>query len=392
MPFAAALSEHPIPATAVGEVCGQVLERLGPEATIDLAVIFVTPAHAGALEDAAAVVRTVLQPATLIGCAAVAIAGTRREVEEGPGVSLWAASGIGSVTPLELSYEPTPDGAGLLGWPHPFPPGAAALLLIADPFTFDVEALIRRIEAEQPGVPVIGGMASAARGPGGNRLALDGRVRSSGAVGAVLGPQAGVTAVVSQGCRPIGHPYTVTRAEGSIIHELGGIAPLERLVDLARDGLPDEDVALINQGLHLGVVIDEHRDEFGRGDFLIRNVLGGDRQNGAIAVGGEIAVGTTVQYHVRDAGTADEDLRAMLAGQDAAGALLFTCNGRGQRLFGEPHHDATVLDDALDGAPVAGFFAAGELGPIGGRSFLHGFTASVALFHEEGRPRAGLGR
>lgn len=380
MPFAAALSEHPIPAIAVGEVCGEVLERLGPGAPVDLAVLFVTPAHAGALEDAAAVVRTVLGPATLIGCAAVAVAGPRREVEEGPGVSLWAASGIGPVTPVELSYERTPDGAGLVGWPHPFPDDAAALLLLADPFSFDAEDLIARIEREQPGVPVIGGMASAARGPGGNRLVVDGRLRTTGAVGAVLGAAAGLSAVVSQGCRPIGRPYTVTRAEGAIIAELGGVAPLERLVDLARGDLPEADVALINQGLHLGVVIDEHQEEFGRGDFLIRNVLGGDRSNGAIAVGAEIAVGTTVQYHVRDAGTADEDLRAMLAGQRASAALLFTCNGRGRRLFGEPDHDATVLDDALGGAPVAGFFAAGELGPIGGHSFLHGFTASIALF------------
>jgi small ligand-binding sensory domain FIST len=205
-------------------------------------------------------------------------------------------------------------------------------------------------------------------------------VHTDGAVGVLLGGGVRVETIVSQGCRPIGQPLVVTRAEGNAIYELAGRPAYERLVDLCRDELDEEGVRLVNRGLHMGLVIDEHKADFGRGDFLVRNVIGADSEHGVIGVNDEIPVGTTVQYHVRDAATADEDLREMLAGADAEAALLFTCNGRGIRLFGEADHDAQVLAEALDDAPVAGFFAAGEFGPVGGRNFLHGFTASVALF------------
>ena len=127
------------------------------------------------------------------------------------------------------------------------------------------------------------------------------------------------------------------------------------------------------------MVVDEHRPEFGRGDFLVRGVLGADPDNGALAVGDHVEVGQTVQFHVRDAAAADEDLRALLAGTDAAGALLFTCNGRGRAFFGVPDHDAALLDRLLGPLPSAGAFCAGEFGPVGGRNFLHSYTASVAL-------------
>jgi small ligand-binding sensory domain FIST len=222
-------------------------------------------------------------------------------------------------------------------------------------------------------------MASAARGPGGNRLVLDGLVVDDGAVGALLPAGALVTTVVSQGCRPIGDPMTVTRSEGQVVYELAGRPALERLVELL-GSLSEEERALAQQGIHLGHVIDEHKAEFGRGDFLIRNVLGGDREAGAIAVGDDVELGATVQFQVRDAASADEDLRELLAGEHASGALVFTCNGRGIRLFGEPDHDAEVVDAHVEGGATAGMFCAGEVGPVGGRSFLHGFTASVLLF------------
>jgi small ligand-binding sensory domain FIST len=188
-----------------------------------------------------------------------------------------------------------------------------------------------------------------------------------------------MTSVVSQGCRPIGQPWLVTRAERNFVQELGGRPALERLEELATDAT-EEERALLRGGLHLGVVVDEHRTEFGRGDFLIRNVLGADRETGAVAVGERVTVGQTVQFQVRDAAAADEDLRELLAARSGRGALLFTCNGRGQRLFGTPNHDAAVLDDLLGPIAAAGGFCAGEIGPVGGRNFLHGFTASVALF------------
>src|SRR4051812_5221874 len=380
MPYASALSEHPITAQAVGEVAGEVLERLGRSP--DLAMLFLTPHHGGALEDAAAAVRSILDPSTLPGCAAVAVAGVAREVEEGPAVTLWAGR-MGTIAPIALGAEIGSLGPELTGWPDELPFEPAALLLLADPYTFPVDALFELVQHRHPGLPVVGGMASAARGPGGNRLALDGRILTSGAVGALLGPDVHLTTVVSQGCRPIGTPLVVTRSQGPYLQELAGSPPLERLIEQAQQ-LPEDDVAIINRGgLHLGLVIDEHKIDFERGDFLIRNVMGADKETGTMQVGDQVEVGTTVQFQVRDARSADEDLREMLSGRAADGALLFTCNGRGMNLFPEPDHDAGVLSDLLGPVPMAGFFAAGELGPVGGRNFLHGFTASIALFSDD---------
>jgi small ligand-binding sensory domain FIST len=378
MPFASALSVHPVTAHATGEVAGQVLERMG--AGVDLALVFVTPPHAGALEDVAAAVRSILEPRTLLGCAAVSVVGTAKEVEEEAAVTLWAGR-FGPVAPVRLEARQSPEGLSVTGWTDDVGFEPEALLLLADPFSFPAEALYAELATRHPGLPVIGGNASAARGPGGNRLVLDGEVVTSGAVGALLGPGVDVEAVVSQGCRPVGQPYVVTRAERNVVYELAGEPALERLLRMARGGMPEEDIRLINQGLHLGQVIDERKPEFDRGDFLVRNVLGADQENGAIAVNDLVEVGTTVQFHVRDAASADEDLRHLLAGRDADAALLFTCNGRGIRLFGTPDHDAGVLDERV-GVPAAGFFAAGEFGPIGGRNFVHGFTASIALLRE----------
>lgn len=383
MPFAAALSEHPLTAHAVGEVAGQVLEKLGPAP--DVALLFVTPPHAGALEDAAGAVRSVLGPATLVGCAAVSVVANGREVEERPAVALWAGR-VGPVAPVHLVAEPSAsDEPVITGWPGELPFTPEALLLVADPFSFPAESLFALIRERHPGLPVIGGMASAARGPGGNRLALDARVVTAGAVGAFLGPGVAVETVVSQGCRPIGTPFAVTRVDRNIVYELAGRPAFERLLELARTDLSEEEVGLINAGaLHVGRVIDERKPAFERGDFLVRNVLGADQTHGAIAVNDMVDLGATLQFHLRDAKSADEDLRQLLAGRrgQADGGLLFTCNGRGRRFFGEPDHDAGVLADYLDNPPVVGFFAAGEFGPVGGRNFVHGFTASIALLRE----------
>lgn len=376
MPFAAALSEHPVPATAVAEVAGQVLEDLGPAP--DLAVLFVTPPHAGALEDAAAALGDILRPGALLGCAAVSIVGTAREVERAPAVSLWAGR-FGPVQAVRLTWAA--DGTVIDGWPDEPAFDPSALLLLGDPFSFPVDALFAQVAGRHPGLRVVGGNASGAVGPGGNRLVLDRRVHTSGAVGVLLGPGVEVDAVVSQGCRPIGRPYIVTRAEGNYIYELAGSPALERLVQMSTDAMSEADIDLIDRGLHLGQVIDEHKLDYERGDFLVRSVLGADQTNGAIAVDELVPVGATVQFHVRDAATADEDLRQLLSGRQADGALVFTCNGRGVHLFGAPDHDAQVLHERV-GAPAAGFFAAGEFGPVGGRNFLHSFTASIALFRD----------
>jgi small ligand-binding sensory domain FIST len=373
--FAAALSEHPVPAHATGEVVGQVLEVLG--AAPDLAVLFITAPHTGAVDDIAATVRAVLSPGALIGATAVSVLGGGREVEEQPAVSLWAARTM-PIRGVRLTVQQEPEGARLHGLDPAELTAGRTLLLLPDPFSFPIDSVIDHLAERHPDVTVVGGLASAARGPGGNRLLLDDAVFTDGAVGVLFDAGQVVTPVVSQGCRPIGDPFIVTRAEGRIIYELAGRPALERVEEVVTATPPDER-ELLRGGIHLGRVIDETRAEFDRGDFLIRSVLGGDKAAGAIAVGDEVPVGATVQLQVRDAASADEDLRLLLAGREVPGALVFTCNGRGMQLFDAPDHDALVVQQST-GAAVAGMFCAGEIGPVGGRAFLHGYTASVVLF------------
>ena len=260
-------------------------------------------------------------------------------------MSLFAARLGSPAVPVRLHAERTAEGWQISGFPTDVA-GARSLLLVADPFTFPVDALLDELARAQPGLAVVGGMASAANAPGDNRLLVDESSYIDGAVGALLAEGVSPQAVVSQGCRPIGRPYIVTRADGHMIHELGGRPALERLLTTL-ERLPPGDRHLAEQGLHRGVVIDETKDEFERGDFLIRGVLGVDRATGAVAVGDSPAVGSTVQFQVRDAASADEDLHALLTGRAARGAVVFTCNGRGRRLFGTPDHDAMLVGDLL---------------------------------------------
>ncbi len=361
----------------MGEVLGQVLDQLGPDNPPDLALLFVTPPHAGALEDSARAIRDLLRPHALLGCAAVSVVGGSHEVEQTPGVSLWAGM-TGPVTPFHLTVVATPDGQTVTGWPDEIDDDPSALLLLPDPFSFPADSFLQRLAQDRPGLAVVGGMASAARGPGGNRLVIDDRVVTEGAVGVFLPSSLTVTTVVSQGCRPLGTPYAVTRAEDNVVFELGGKPALERLQEVAA-GASESDRRLLSQFIHIGRVIDERKVDFDRGDFLIRNVLGADPRAGAIMVNEVVEVGSTLQFQVRDAVSAGEDLVQLMGSRASDAALLFTCNGRGSHLFPTPSHDASVVSDSLGGVPLAGMFCAGELGPIGGRNFVHGFTASVVL-------------
>ena len=386
MTFASALSEHPDPAEATGEVIGAVLEQLGTEP--DVVAVFASPQHRDAFGDMAAAISRMLRPGVLMGTTAVAVLGGSREVEDAPAIGLWAGRLAARPRPVRLDATRTASGIALQGLSaSTFEPGDA-LLLLADPFSLPVDAIIDALaeleipEASQTlSVPVVGGMASAANTPGGNRLVLDDEVVSAGGVGVVLPGGVATRTVVSQGCRPIGDPMIVTRAEGNLVMEIAGRPALDRLDDLVRAADADER-SLLASGLQIGIAIDEHRATFERGDFLIRGVVGADRLQRALAVGDRVEVGTTVQFQVRDAVAADEDLRAMLVDATGDAALVFTCNGRGQRLFGEPDHDARVVHDRLGSPALAGMFCAGEFGPIGGRSFVHGFTASVLVFRD----------
>jgi small ligand-binding sensory domain FIST len=385
MPYAASLSTHPDAAVAAGEAVGALLDATArwPARPIQLAVVFVTGPHAERLDDIVGVVRSTLAPLATLGATAVSVLGGAREVEEEPAVSVWVGSWEGPApVPVRLTVTRTAEGWALDGFDDLEAATASTLLLVPDPFTFPVDAFVDQLRRDHPHLAIIGGLASAAGRAGGNRLSIDATTASHGAVGVLLDRAVAPNGVVSQGCRPIGDPFTVTASEGQLLLELGGKPALERLLEIL-NGLNPDDQRLASRGLHCGVVADEvAKLTFDRGDFLIRGVLGADRDRGAVAVGDIVPVGATVQFQVRDAQSADDDLRALLADQRADGALVFTCNGRGTHLFGAAHHDAEVVSDLLDTAAVAGMFCAGEIGPIGNRNALHGFTASMALFRD----------
>lgn len=379
--YASAISEHPVAAQAVGELAGSILEQLDGNRA-DLVVAFVSPHFGGATEDIGGVLHAVLRPRALIGSTNAAVIGVGREVEGTPAIAVWAAAfSSTTVRTIRLDIDQYDDGSALLGWPADEIDDAHTLLLLADPFTFPVDGVLHALAQSHPDLQVIGGMASAATGPGVNRLIVDHDVADRGAVGVVLGGADRVDAVVSQGCRPVGRPYTVTDVDGNYVCGLGGRSALERLQEIAA-AMPEEEREQLQRGLHVGLVVDEHLVDFGRGDFLVRNVTGARSDDGAIAIGARVEVGQTLQFQVRDAAAADADLRQTLAVHDAASALLFTCTGRGARLFGAPNHDAEVVRDLLGPVPLAGAFCAGELGPVGRANHVHGFTASLALFRE----------
>jgi small ligand-binding sensory domain FIST len=352
----------------------------------DLVLLFFTAPLRDEAEDLARRLRNTLEPRVFVAVSGESVIGGEEEVEQEPAASLLA----GRLPDVELQ----PFRIGASEWSALLRdeerlqqrvgsgPEHRAQLLLGDPFTTPIDPLLRRLD-EVLQAPTFGGMASAARQPGGNLLMLGERAFVEGAVGVGFGAAVAVETVVSQGCRPIGDPVVVTRAQENLILELGRRRP----VDVAREtieALPEREQGLLQGGLFIGVAIDEYRDRFARGDFLVRGLMGVEPESGALAVGDAVRAGQTVQFHVRDAATAHEDLAELLAPQRycprPAGALLFSCNGRGTRLFREPHHDARTTLAALPGTPLAGFFAMGELGPVGGHSFIHGHTASLALF------------
>ncbi len=337
-----------------------------------------SPHFAGALDDISDALDRLLEPEVLLGASAAAVVGNGHEVEGEPALAVLA--GVlppSTCTPFELTMASGRARPAMVGWPE-LDGDPTAVFLLADPFSFPVDDWLRVLDDAAPGLPAFGGLASGATHPGGNRLLSRHSVHRAGAVGVVL-HGVDVRPVVSQGCRPVGQPFVVTRAEGTFLIELGGQPAYRRLLECAAEAMPD-DRELMRHGLQIGVVVDERKAWFERGDFLVRSVTGADPESGVVAIGDWVEVGHTVQFHVRDGDAADEDLRALLADQTADAALLFTCNGRGRHLFGGPDHDARVVQELLGPLPVAGTFCAGEIGPVGGKNFVHGFTASLALF------------
>jgi small ligand-binding sensory domain FIST len=374
--------------TAIRAAAAEARGSLG--AAPDLAVAFVSRGHDSPVRPALEGLADELGVRHVIAATTEAVLAGGCEHESGPAVAVWLARLPGStIVPLSLEYCQSSDGGVFLGWPDELEgewPADATLLLLADPFSFNADRLMRRIDEDHPGVPVIGGFASGAARPGGNTLVVGPSSYDSGAVGVVIGGVP-IRPVVSQGCRPIGAPLVVTKAEENLIVELGGRPALERLREIFT-GLDPATQRLVKTSLHVGRAASEYQDHHQRGNFLVRNVVGADPEMGVIAIGDLVRVGQTVQFHVRDADSAHDDLVALLAEarlerrEPPAGALMFTCNGRGSRLFSVPHHDAAALQESLGPVPTAGFFAQGEFGPIGRRNCIHGFTASIALFEQ----------
>jgi small ligand-binding sensory domain FIST len=382
----AAFSANENTADALKQACDEIRVQLAGAA--DLVLVFVSPHHADQFEEIARAVCDVARTENVLGCTGESIVAGEQEIEGQPALVVWAAQMPGvRVRPFHLSFERKPDGGFFVGWPADLGDAnlmGGTLLLLGEPFSFPADVLIAELNESDPVLPVIGGMSSGGWGPGQNKLLLGREVYGEGAVAALVDGPVRVRTIVSQGCRPVGRTYVVTKSDRNVILELSGQTAMQRLHEVY-ETLDDREKSLVRSGLHVGRVLSEYQEEFRRGDFLVRNVVGADPKSGAIAIGDYVKTGATVQFHIRDADTADDDLRGLLADAmderaQPAGALLFTCNGRGTRLFTEDHHDARCVQAAFHGLPLAGFFAQGELGPVQKKNFLHGFTASVALF------------
>jgi small ligand-binding sensory domain FIST len=369
---------------AFDDAAAEAAEALG--APCDLCLVFAGAPHLSRAKWILSAIHERLEPEHLIGCGAGGVVAGGREIEEGPGAVVWALSAPeATISTHHLSVEQAGEDFDVLGLPDGDELGDS-MVVLADPYSFATEALLRRLDTERPGLPVLGGLASAAVA-GAGTLLRGGDVLGEGAVACSL---SGISMVpcVSQGAAPIGPEMTITAADGNVIAELASRPAVERLGEVI-SSLDERERELMGDGVMLGIVIDENQPEYGPGDFLVRPIIGADQEAGTIVTGERVRAGQIVRLHVRDPEVADEDLREALArqhdalgSQPAAGALLFTCNGRGSHMFSVADHDASAVADAL-GAPAGGFFCAGEIGPVGGRNFLHGFTATLAVFPAE---------
>ncbi|MSO45003.1 MAG: hypothetical protein EXQ74_06860 [Thermoleophilia bacterium] len=388
--FASGVSTRADAIDAAREAAAMVRGGLG-DGVPDLAVVFATPDLMADAEGIARVIAAELGAVYVIGCSAEAVITTGREITSEPALSLWAARLPGvDIEPFALTPGTSPDGEPMMvGWPPHLDPWAPddrtspdTVLLLADPFTFPPDSLLGP-DGHPTRRTVIGGMASGGHAPREHRLILGESVLPAGAIGIGI---AGVVPVVSQGCRPIGPEMTITDGRDGVVRELAGRPALERVREVL-NALPPDDRVLAEHGLLAGLLIDGTTADPGPGDFLIRGIIGHDPESGAIAVGERVRVGQVMRLQVRDHASATADLREALAEASgvvgpggAGGALVFTCNGRGTRMFPEPDHDVRAIADALGDIPVGGLFCNGEIGPVGGRAYVHGFTATMAVF------------
>ena len=389
MQWASAISEQISLDDAIAECAASIKAELGD--TPDLAVAFVSPHYQRDYERVVSVMGEMLGPRHIFGCSGGGVIGNGLEVEQRPGLSITAATLPDvEIRGLHLQESQLPDlDAGPDKWEDLLSVTRAddpQFVILADPFSFPVQNLIMGLDFAYSDASKIGGLASGANQQGGNALFLDGNIYNSGAICLALYGNVTVDTVVAQGCRPIGSPMRITSSHRNLLVELDGKPPLEVLQGMYQE-LPERDRQLMSNSLFLGVVMDELLDTPVQGDFLIRNVVGMDQKTGSLTVGELLKEGQLVQFHLRDAETSAEDLHVVLDRYAAdnrenqvPGALLFSCLGRGEYLYGRPNHDTEIFQGKLGSVPLGGFFCNGEIGPVSGTTFLHGYTSSFGLF------------
>jgi small ligand-binding sensory domain FIST len=388
MLWASAASEQKDLEAALRDCAEAVKAQLGG-APADFAAVFVSSSFADRYQEVSGLLAGLLPARLFVGCTAGGVLGSGREIEHRPGLSLVAASLPGVVLkPFALQDEdlPSPD-ASPRAWENLV--GVKAVenpqfLLLADPFSIRADHFVMGLDYAFPKSVKIGGLASGARGPGENALYLNDACHRSGLVGVAFMGNVAVDTIVAQGCKPVGEPMTVTDCRENILLSVDGRPPLRVLQDLM-EKLDPRDRELVRHSLFLGLAMDPLKQKHERGDFLVRNIVGADVQKGILAVGALLRKGQTVQFHLRDAETSAEDLKLLLERHaprkdSTRGALLFSCLGRGQYLYGFPDHDSKLFLGALGDVPLAGFFCNGEIGPVGGTTYLHGYTSCFGLF------------
>jgi small ligand-binding sensory domain FIST len=392
MRWASAISQRIDPRQAVAEAAESVLAALG--GSPDLAFLFVSTHHAAAYGAIPDWVQTFLSPRVLLGCSASGVAGAGQELERREAVSIVAAR-MPSVELFPFHVGANPRNADAQFWSELVgvdPARVAGLVVMVDPLSVDSEPLLRGLDTAFPRAPKVGGLVSGTQSPGDGALFLNERTHRNGALGLALCGRVELQTLVAQGCRPIGEPMIVTRSRDSIVYELNVGKPVEVLQRLF-ERLEPRDQELCRHSLFLGIEMRGSSHSYGQGDFLVRSLGGLEPNNGAMAVHGQIANYQVVQFHLRDARTSAQDLELRLAelqrqrtAKSARGALMFSCLGRGRELYGVPNHDSDTFIRRMGALPLGGFFGNGEIGPIGGQSFLHGYTSVFGIISEPYSP------
>ncbi len=375
--------------------CPKVIAELteGLRQDFDLGFLFISSFSKTSTEEVIEFLSRRLKVKNLLGCTCAGIIGNQLEIERRPAASLILANLPGvkivpfSVNQTQLDGLDKPED--WYNFLEVYPNERPIFLTLPDPFQLDMNKFLDSLNKIYPNCSVVGGLASGAYQPLENTLILNQQRFEDGLVGVSLTGPICVETVVSQGCRPIGETFIVTKAQGNVIYELAGKPFIEVLQEVLYK-VPAKDKLLAQEAVFVGIAMNEYRHEFKRGDFLIRGLVGIDRGSGAGAIADYVKPGQTIQFHVRDAEAAHEDLNELLLAQQnrknqekPKGALVFSCNGRGENLFRQPNHDIEIIQKFLGPVPAAGFFCAGEIGPVCKNNFLHGFTSSIALFYPE---------